>query len=41
MNPRLAHMLVRLYPQPWRERYGAEFEAHLETALAAFVRQAT
>ncbi len=31
MNPRLAHLLVRLYPRPWRERYGAEFEALLQT----------
>ena len=31
MNPRLAHLLTRLYPRPWRERYGAEFEAHLQT----------
>jgi hypothetical protein len=31
MNPRLAHLLVCLYPHPWRERYGAEFEALLET----------
>jgi hypothetical protein len=31
MNPRLARLLVRLYPQAWRERYGLEFEALLET----------
>jgi hypothetical protein len=31
MNPRLAHLLVRLYPRPWRERYGAEFETLLQT----------
>ena len=31
MNTRLAHLLVRLYPRPWRERYGAEFEALLQT----------
>jgi len=31
MNPRLAHLLVCLYPHPWRERYGAEFEALLQT----------
>jgi hypothetical protein len=31
MNPRLAHLLVRLYPRPWRERYGVEFEALLRT----------
>lgn len=30
MNPRLAQLLVRLYPHPWRERYGAEFEALLQ-----------
>jgi hypothetical protein len=30
MNARLAHLLVRLYPRPWRERYGAEFQALLE-----------
>ena len=29
MNPALARLLARLYPQPWRERYGAEFEAFL------------
>jgi hypothetical protein len=26
MNPRFAHLLIRLYPRPWRQRYGAEFE---------------
>ena len=31
MNPRLAHLLARLYPRGWRDRYGAEFEAHLQT----------
>lgn len=31
MNPRFAHLLVRLYPRPWRERYGAEFGSFLET----------
>ena len=31
MNPRLAHLLVCLYPPPWRERYAAEFEALLQT----------
>ena len=30
MNPRLARLLVRLYPRAWRERYGAEFAALLE-----------
>jgi hypothetical protein len=29
MNPRLAHLLVCLYPRDWRERYGEEFEALL------------
>jgi hypothetical protein len=29
MNPRLAHLLVGLYPRPWQERYGEEFEAFL------------
>lgn len=27
MTPRLARLLVRLYPRRWRERYGEEFEA--------------
>jgi hypothetical protein len=31
MNPRLARLLVRLYPRAWRERYGTEFAALLET----------
>lgn len=30
MNRRLGRILVRLYPRPWRERYGAEFAALLE-----------
>ncbi len=30
MNPRLARLLVRLYPRVWRERYSAEFEALLQ-----------
>jgi hypothetical protein len=29
MNPAAARLLTRLYPQPWRERYGEEFEALL------------
>jgi hypothetical protein len=29
MNRLLARVLTRLYPRGWRERYGAEFEAHL------------
>ena len=36
MNPRLARLLVRLYPRPWRERYGAEFEALLEDGSGGF-----
>jgi hypothetical protein len=31
MNNRLAQRLVRLYPRPWRERYGAELEALLHS----------
>lgn len=31
MNPRLAHLLTRLYPRCWRERYGEEFEALLQS----------
>ena len=31
MNPGFVRTLVRLYPRAWRERYGAEFEALLET----------
>ena len=31
MNPRLARLLVRLYPFSWRRRYGAEFVALLES----------
>ncbi|MGB8261217.1 MAG: hypothetical protein WCE75_12730 [Terracidiphilus sp.] len=30
MNPRLARLLVRLYPPAWRARYGEEFAALLE-----------
>lgn len=29
MSPRLARLLVRLYPRKWRDRYGEEFEALL------------
>ncbi len=35
MNPRLAHLLVSLYPLAWRRRYGAEFEALLQTGRGA------
>jgi hypothetical protein len=31
VNPRLARWLTRLYPPAWRERYGEEFEALLES----------
>lgn len=31
MSPGLAHLLMRLYPRSWRVRYGAEFEALLES----------
>ena len=31
MSPKLAHLLIRLYPPAWRERYGAEFEALLQS----------
>jgi hypothetical protein len=29
MNAALAHLLTRLYPRAWRQRYGAEFQALL------------
>jgi hypothetical protein len=29
MKPATAHLLARLYPRRWRQRYGAEFEAML------------
>jgi hypothetical protein len=31
MNRALARLLIYLYPRDWRERYGAEFEALLQT----------
>ena len=31
MNPRMARLLVLFYPPRWRERYGAEFKALLES----------
>jgi hypothetical protein len=31
VTPRLARLLTRLYPRAWRERYGDEFEALLES----------
>lgn len=30
MNRAAAHLLTRLYPRAWRERYGAEFQALLQ-----------
>jgi hypothetical protein len=36
MNPRLAHLLTRLYPLAWRERYGAEFEEFLQDTDGGF-----
>jgi hypothetical protein len=30
MNSAIASLLTQLYPRPWRDRYGAEFVAHLE-----------
>jgi hypothetical protein len=32
MNLRLARLLTHLYPGPWRKRYGAEFEALLQSS---------
>jgi hypothetical protein len=32
VKPSVARLLTRLYPRRWRERYGAEFEALLETS---------
>ena len=31
MNHSLARLLTRLYPRPWRKRYGAEFETLLQS----------
>lgn len=36
MRPRLAYLLVRLYPRDWRERYGEEFEALLQDSRGGF-----
>ena len=36
MNPRLVHLLTRLYPRAWRERYGEEFAAFLESGPGDF-----
>ena len=40
MNPRLAHLLVCLYPRPWRQRYGAEFEALLQAGRGGLLASA-
>jgi hypothetical protein len=46
MRPRAARFLVRLYPRPWRERYGGELAALLESeplgprAIANILRSA-
>lgn len=32
MHPRMARLLVRLHPRAWRDRYGAEFLALLESS---------
>ncbi|HEX3471372.1 MAG TPA: hypothetical protein VHT28_09325 [Silvibacterium sp.] len=32
MNSRLAHLLMRLYPRRWRQRYGEEFQTLLQTS---------
>ena len=32
MNATLAHLLTRLYPRLWRDRYGEEFEALLQSS---------
>lgn len=38
MNPRLAHLLTRLYPQCWRERYGEELRRFFKVDEVACVR---
>jgi hypothetical protein len=35
VNALLAHLLTRLYPRAWRERYGEEFNALLEAERAS------
>jgi hypothetical protein len=32
MHPRIARLLIRLHPRAWRDRYGAEFLALLESS---------
>ena len=36
MNPREARLLVHLYPRPWRDRYGMEFEEFLQATPRSF-----
>lgn len=36
MNERLAHLLTRMYPRSWRDRYGDEFEALLMAESSSF-----
>jgi hypothetical protein len=36
VRPRLARLLVRLYPRDWRARYGEEFEALLQDSRGGF-----
>lgn len=36
MRPRLAWLLMNLYPRDWRERYGEEFEALLRDSRGGF-----
>jgi len=40
MNRFAAHLLTRLYPRAWRERYGAEFEAFLQTGRGGLLASA-
>src|SRR5208282_1252178 len=37
---RLIHLFARLYPRPWRERYGAEYQALLDDVHLEDVRPA-
>jgi hypothetical protein len=36
MNHLAARLLTRLYPRPWRDRYGAEFETFLQSGEGGF-----
>jgi hypothetical protein len=36
MNATMARLLTRIYPRRWRERYGEEFQAHLEAGPGDF-----